>query len=176
MHFLPRSTAPQRRLTKARHSGLLPNSCAAAAAALLLTMACAEPGRADDGQPYFDWVAENGSIAAPIGGKRGDAARGRALSFDRGKGNCIACHALPIAEAEFPGEIGPPLIGVGERLTEGQIRLRVVDARQFNPNTIMPGYYRHPKHFNHVKKKFRGKTLLSAQEIEDLVAYLVTLR
>ena len=58
----------------------------------------------------------------------------------------------------------------------GDVRLRVVDAKQVNPFTIMPGYYRHPKHFNNVKKKYRGKTLLSAQEIEDLVAYLVSLK
>lgn len=127
-------------------------------------------------EPFYEWTMENRSIAAPIGGKRGDAERGRRLSIERAKGNCIACHALPIPEAEFPGELGPPLIGVGNRLSEGEIRLRVVDSKQINPATIMPGYYRDPKLLNHVKKKFRGKTLLSAQEVEDLVAYLVTLR
>ena len=127
-------------------------------------------------EPYYEWTAENLAIAAPIGGKRGNAERGRRLSIERAKGNCIACHVLPIPEAEFPGELGPPLTGVGKRLSEAEIRLRVVDSKQVNPFTIMPGYYRDPKHFNHVKKKFRGKTLLSAQEIEDLVAYLVTLK
>ena len=127
-------------------------------------------------EPYYEWSVENLSITKPIGGKQGDAVHGRKLSWDRGKGNCIACHALPIPEAEFPGDLGPPLIGVGQRLTEGQIRLRVVDSKQINPLTIMPGYYRDPKLLQFVKKKYRGKTLLSAQEIEDLVAYLVTLR
>jgi sulfur-oxidizing protein SoxX len=145
-------------------------------AALLLPTAFCNLALAAGDEPYYDWSAENLSIASPIGGKRGDAERGRELSFDRSKGNCIACHALPVPEAEFPGEIGPSLAGVGERLSEGQIRLRVVDPKQVNPETIMPGFYRHPKHFNHVKKKYRGRTLLSAQEIEDLVAYLVTLK
>ena len=176
MSFLRRSTALESRTTNGRIAALLPNPLASAGAALLLLVTCAGPGRAADDEPYYDWSTENGAIAAPIGGKRGDAERGRALSFDRSRGNCIACHALPIDEAEFPGEIGPPLFGVGERLSEGQIRLRVADSRQINPNTIMPGYYRHPRHFNHVKKKYRGQTLLSAQEIEDLVAYLVTLK
>ncbi len=127
-------------------------------------------------EPYYEWAMENLSIAAPIGGKRGNAERGRRLSIERAKGNCIACHVLPIPEAEFPGELGPPLTGVGNRLSEGEIRLRVVDSKQVNPLTIMPGYYRDPKYLNQVKKKYRGKTLLTPQEIEDLVAYLVTLR
>lgn len=129
-----------------------------------------------DMQPYYEWTAKDLSIATPIGGRQGNAARGRLLSTERKKGNCIACHALPIPEAEFPGEIGPPLMGVGNRLSEGEIRLRIVDAKQVNPATIMPGYYRNPKFLKNVKKKFRGKTVLTAQEIEDLVAYLVTLK
>lgn len=136
----------------------------------------AEETLSSGGEPYYDWSVENLSIAKPIGGKQGNAARGRQLSTERSKGNCIACHALPIQEAEFPGEIGPSLIGVGKRLTEGEIRMRVVDSKQVNPFTIMPGYYRHPKYLKNVKKKYHGKTLLSAQEIEDLVAYLVTLK
>ncbi|MDH3713041.1 MAG: sulfur oxidation c-type cytochrome SoxX [Gammaproteobacteria bacterium] len=129
-----------------------------------------------DMEPYYEWTVKNLAITTPIGGRRGNAARGRLLSTERKKGNCIACHALPIPEAEFPGEIGPPLMGVGKRLSEGEIRLRIVDAKQVNPATIMPGYYRNPKYLKNVKKKFRGKTLLTAQEIEDLVAYLVTLK
>lgn len=138
-------------------------------------MAASDPTSAG-GEPYYEWTMENRAIAAPIGGKRGDAERGRRLSTERAKGNCIACHVLPIPDAEFPGELGPPLVGVGKRLSEGEIRLRVVDSKQINPATIMPGYYRDPKLLNHVKKKFRGKTVLSAQEVEDLVAYLVTLK
>lgn len=161
---------------------LSPKSGMAIISALLLLPGSSQPVPAADDtlpdgvEPYYDWSLENGAIATSIGGKRGNAERGRQLSVERGKGNCIACHALPIPEAEFPGEIGPPLIGVGKRLTEGEIRLRVVDTKQVNPFSIMPGYYRNPKHFNKVKKKYRGKTLLSAQEIEDLVAYLVSLK
>ncbi len=159
-----------------------PNPASAIIAALFLLSGSGKPAVAADDtspagvEPYYDWTAENWSIAAPIGGKRGNAERGRQLSTERAKGNCIACHVLPIPEAEFPGELGPPLTGVGQRLSEGEIRLRVVDSKQINPLTIMPGYYRDPKYLNHVKKKFRGKTLLTAQEVEDLVAYLVTLR
>lgn len=145
------------------------------AASSLTVLADNEPASGSV-EPYYEWKVENLAIAAPIGGKRGDATRGRTLSLDRKKGNCIACHALPIPEAEFPGEIGPPLIGIGKRLSEGEIRLRVVDAKQLNPATIMPGYYRNPKYFKNVKKKYRGKTLLTAQEVEDIVAYLVTLK
>ncbi len=159
-----------------------PGPALAVIAGLLLLAGSAEPVVAagdmasSSDEPYYAWTAESLSIAAPIGGKRGNAERGRSLSTERDKGNCIACHVLPIPEAEFPGELGPPLIGVGKRLSEGEIRLRVVDSKQVNPFTIMPGYYRDPKLLNQVKKKFRGKTLLSAQEVEDLVAYLVTLQ
>ena len=81
-------------------------------------------------EPYYAWSVENLSIAEPIGGKTGNAERGRQLSTDRKKGNCIACHVLPIPDAEFPGEIGPPLVGIGKRLSEGEIRLRIVDSKQ----------------------------------------------
>ena len=161
-------------------SSLNPGFALVAALLLLAGSSMPAPAAEDTSpagiEPYYAWSVENLSIAEPIGGKTGNAERGRQLSTDRSKGNCIACHVLPIPEAEFPGEIGPPLVGIGKRLSEGEIRLRVVDNKQVNPFTIMPGYYRHPKHLNNVKKKFRGKTVLSAQEIEDLVAYLVTLR
>ena len=83
---------------------------------------------------------------------------------------------MPIPEEPFHGTVGPPLDGVGARYTPAQIRLRIVDEQQINPMTIMPGFYRDPAWANRVADDYWGKTFLSAQQIEDLVAYLVTLK
>lgn len=128
------------------------------------------------GETPVPWKMEGYAIPEPLAGLQGDAERGRRLVIDRSKGNCLACHHLPIPEEEFHGTVGPPLSGVASRLSEGEIRLRVVDEKQLNPATIMPGYYRDPRHFNQVAEPWRGKTVLGAQEIEDIVAYLMTLK
>jgi sulfur-oxidizing protein SoxX len=127
-------------------------------------------------EPYYAWHVENFSINTPLGGLKGDAQRGRQIVIDGHKGSCLTCHVMPIEEEEFHGDIGPSLIGVASRLTESELRLRIVDEKQINPETIMPGYYRHPKHFTLVSYEYEGKTFLSAQEIEDVVAYLLTLK
>ncbi len=127
-------------------------------------------------ETYFAWQMENFAIEAPLGGLRGDAQRGRQIAIDSHKGSCLACHELPVPEEPFHGNIGPPLSGIANRLTEGQIRLRIVDEKQINPDTIMPGYYRHPKYFTLVSYDYEGKTFLTAQEVEDVVAYLLTLK
>lgn len=127
-------------------------------------------------QAYLNWQREGLGIPRPLGELRGDPERGRALVIDRHKGNCLACHVLPIPEETFHGTLGPPLLGVGARLSEAELRLRVVDEKQINPLSVMPGYYRAPRHFRQVLAAYEGKTLLSAQEVEDVVAYLVTLR
>lgn len=116
------------------------------------------------------------AIKAPIGGRKGDATRGRKLVADRNKGNCLACHSMPIPEESFHGSIGPSLAGLASRMTEAQIRLRVVDEQQINPASIMPGYYRDPKLIHRVLWEYEGLTILTAQEVEDMVAYLVTLK
>ena len=126
--------------------------------------------------PYIPWQMENFAIESPLGGLKGNAQRGRQIVIDSHKGSCLACHEMPIPEESFHGNIGPSLIGVATRLTKGQIRLRVVDEKQINPDTIMPGYYRHPKHFTLVSYEYEGKTFLTAQEVEDVVAYLLTLK
>jgi sulfur-oxidizing protein SoxX len=120
-------------------------------------------------------VVDEISIPKALTDKPGDPENGRAVAINRKKGNCLACHVMPIPEQSFHGEIGPDLNGVASRYDEGELRLRVVDAKVLNADTIMPAYYRN-EGFHRVLKDFQGKTLLSAQEIEDVVSYLLTLK
>jgi sulfur-oxidizing protein SoxX len=115
------------------------------------------------------------SIDQSLTGKKGDPTRGRAIVADRHVGLCLLCHSGPIPEERFQGELAPDLKGVGSRLSEGQLRLRMVDSRRLNPTSIMPSYYR-SEGLTRVAPAFRGKTVLSAEQIEDVVAYLTTLR
>ncbi len=105
---------------------------------------------------------------------RGDVARGRALVIDRSN-TCILCHSGPFPELKFQGDLAPSLAGSGSRWTEGQLRLRLVDASRLNAATIMPSYYR-VDGLNRVGTAWRDKPILSAEQIEDIVAYLATLR
>jgi sulfur-oxidizing protein SoxX len=90
-------------------------------------------------------------------------------------GNCLLCHRLPVPEERFQGEIGPDLTAVATRLSAGQIRLRLVESSQLNPLTIMPPYYR-VEGLQRVLAAYRGKPVLTAEQVEDVVAYLLTLR
>lgn len=90
-------------------------------------------------------------------------------------GNCLLCHAVPETGARFMGNLAPPLSGVGARLTEGQLRMRMVDSSRLNRDTIMPAYYRVDR-LNEVAQAYRDKPILTAQQIEDIVAFLATLR
>jgi sulfur-oxidizing protein SoxX len=126
--------------------------------------------------PYVDWQAENYEINAPLGGLTGVAERGRAIAADPLRGNCLACHQLPISEEDFHGNLGPPLTGIAARQSPGMLRLHIVDQSRFNPETVMPGYYRPFGQLHRVAAEFRGRTYLSAQEVEDVVAYLATLK
>jgi sulfur-oxidizing protein SoxX len=114
------------------------------------------------------------SIPASLTGSPGDPVRGRAIVINR-QSTCILCHSGPFTEEKFQGDLAPSLAGAGSRWSEGQLRLRLVDASRFNPATIMPPYYR-VEGLERVGASWRGKTILSAQQIEDVVAYLVTLR
>jgi sulfur-oxidizing protein SoxX len=120
-------------------------------------------------------VVGGNSIPNSLTGKSGDAKKGRATAINRKKGNCLGCHKMPIPEQQFHGLVGPDLAGVASRLSEGEIRLRVVDPKQVNPDTIMPAFYK-SKGFTRVLKKFKGKTVISAADVEDIVAYLKTLK
>jgi sulfur-oxidizing protein SoxX len=115
------------------------------------------------------------AIPLPLGGLTGDPARGHALVRDRERGNCLICHQGADPAEPFQGTIGPPLIGVGARLDAGQIRLRLVDASILNRDTVMPPYFR-TQNLQDVAQQYRGKPALSAQEIEDVVSYLASLK
>jgi sulfur-oxidizing protein SoxX len=104
----------------------------------------------------------------------GDAERGKAVVISRDS-NCLLCHAVPDSGVRFMGNVGQSLEGVGARMTEGQLRLRIVDSTRLNPATIMPSYYR-VDGLNEVAEVWRGKPVLTAQQVEDTVAYLLTLR
>ncbi|RIJ31378.1 sulfur oxidation c-type cytochrome SoxX [Henriciella algicola] len=110
-------------------------------------------------------------ITAPLLGLQGDAARGEAAFAEREQGHCVLCHAVEGLDAEFQGNVGPALTGVGARLSEGQIRLRIADIQPLWPDTLMPSYYR-TGGLNQVAPAYAGEPALSAQQIEDLVAYL----
>lgn len=116
----------------------------------------------------------NDEIPAPLTGAKGDPVRGRAIVANRQVGLCLLCHSGPFPEERFQGDLAPDLRNAA-RLTEGQIRSRVVDPRKANPDSIMPAYFR-TEGLTRVAPAWRGRTLLSAGEIEDVVAYLMTLR
>ncbi len=105
----------------------------------------------------------------------GDAARGRAIVANRQLGLCLLCHSGPIPEERFQGTLAPDLAGAGRRWSTGQLRLRVADAQAVNPESIMPPYFRSTG-LNRVAAAWRDKPVLNAQQVEDVVAYLVSLR
>jgi sulfur-oxidizing protein SoxX len=115
------------------------------------------------------------AIPASLTGQSGDVARGRAIVANRGLGLCLLCHSGPIAEERFQGDLAPTLAGAGSRWSEGQLRLRIADGARLNADTIMPPYYR-TSGLQRVARNFEGKTILSAAQVEDVVAYLATLK
>jgi sulfur-oxidizing protein SoxX len=124
--------------------------------------------------PFAAW-AQPDAIAESLTGKPGDPARGRAIVADRTVGLCLLCHSAPIPEERFQGNLAPSLAGAGLRSTPGQLRLRLVDAARLNPDTIMPPYYRLDG-LTRVARNFQGKPILTAQQIEDVIAYLASLK
>jgi len=126
----------------------------------------------------FSFLAGNAlaadSIPASLTGAKGDAARGRAIVANRQVGLCLLCHTGPFPEERFQGDLAPDLRN-SARLTEGEIRQRIVDPTKVNPQSIMPAYYR-SEGLTRVAPAYRGKTVLTPEQIEDVVAYLITLR
>ena len=122
-------------------------------------------------QVGFEVVGD--AIPKPLTAEPGDAARGRSVVVNRDQGGCTLCHEIP-GEMRF-GNIAPPLAGVGAKLSVGQLRLRVTDSTRVNPDTPMPAYYR-TEGLTQVASAYRGKPVLSAQQVEDVVGYLATLK
>ena len=126
-------------------------------------------------QDVVGYVVEGDRIPSPLAGLSGDAQRGRAIVASRQAGLCLLCHAAPIPEERFQGDLAPDLAGVGRRYDEAQLRLRVVDAQRLNPASIMPSFHA-PRPGGRVAANWAGKPILSAQQVEDVVAWLATLR
>lgn len=114
------------------------------------------------------------AIPQSLTGEPGDPARGRAIVTKR-ENTCLLCHSGPFPEERFQGDLAPDLKGAGARWSEGELRLRLIDATRINPATIMPSYYR-VDGLNRVAPAWSGKPILTAEQIEDVVAYLATLR
>jgi L-cysteine S-thiosulfotransferase len=131
------------------------------------------PGEAR-AQTLRSYTVVDDGIPASLTGAPGDPVRGRALVLDRSS-TCILCHSGPFPETRFQGDLAPNLAGAGSRWSVPQLRLRLVDASRFNPDTIMPSYYRIDG-LERVGRSWRDKPILSAEQIEDIVAYLATLR
>ena len=115
------------------------------------------------------------AIPQSLTGVPGDAVRGRAIVASRSVGLCLLCHSGPVPEERFQGTMAPSLAGAGTRWTVGQLRLRLVDPAHLNADTIMPAYYR-TEGLSRVGRSFAGKTILNAGQVEDVVAYLATLK
>jgi sulfur-oxidizing protein SoxX len=113
--------------------------------------------------------------ATPLDGLSGDASRGRALVVDRREGLCLLCHSGPFPEERFQGDLSTNLSGAGSRWTATQLRQRLVDARSLNPDSIMPAYYR-TAGLQRVAPAWQGRPVFTAQQVEDVVAFLLTLR
>ena len=115
------------------------------------------------------------AIPQSLTGAKGDPVRGRAIVANRQVGLCLLCHSGPFPEERFQGDLAPDLKGAGARWSEGQLRLRIVDSGRINPASIMPAYHQN-EGLVRVAPAWRGKTILSAEQIEDVVAFLMTLK
>jgi sulfur-oxidizing protein SoxX len=115
------------------------------------------------------------AIPDALTGAAGDPLRGRAIVLDRRLGACLLCHTGPFPEEKFQGTLAPDLSGAGSRWSEGQVRLRLVDPTRLNPNTIMPPYYR-VEGLTRVGLTWSGKPILTAEQMEDVLAFLSMLR
>jgi sulfur-oxidizing protein SoxX len=139
--------------------------------ACLLTVACTP----ESSRLVSPNQIDGDSIPLPLVDTIADAARGETLFVARDGGHCVLCHQIVGLDAEFQGDVGPALTGIGARLSPGQLRLRVVDYEQVRPSVLMPSYYR-TQDLYQVSNAYEGKPVLSAEDVEDLVAYLSSLK
>jgi L-cysteine S-thiosulfotransferase len=145
--------------------------CALAAGAFFATAVTASA------QDVVKVAVKDGEIAQPLTDKAGDPEAGKATMINRREGNCLACHAnKDMAKEQFHGELGPALDDVASRYAPEQLRAIIVNPKEvFGPETVMPGFHVTDPGAR-VSKDFVGKTILSSQQVEDVVAYLVTLK
>ena len=135
----------------------------------------ASVAQAADVLPLVKFVVIGDGILAPLTTIAGDATRGRAIVENRQTGMCLLCHQAPIPEATFQGNLAPSIVGAASRSTAAQLRLRLIDGRSQNPDSIMPSYYC-VDGLTKVGSAWQSKPILDAQQIEDVVAYLLTLK
>lgn len=148
---------------------LNPISWGAVSAALAMLLAVHAQAASTKKAPDQGYFAV--SRMAPLTAQPGDPVNGRKMVI--AKGMCLSCHEMPIPEQADHGNVGPDLAGVAERMQPAEMRMRIVDPKVINPDTPMPSFYK--KDLNRVAKEWLGQTILSAQEVEDVVAYLGTL-
>jgi sulfur-oxidizing protein SoxX len=145
----------------------------------ILLPACRTTRAGEDGLQRFDVIVAGGvaAIPAPLTGKPGDAKEGVRVVTGRRLGNCLSCHEISaLHEEEFHGDVGPSLDGVAGRWDTATLRMIVVNAKMvFGSATVMPAFYR-TDGLNRVRPEFAGKPILTAQQIEDVVAFLATLK
>ena len=121
-------------------------------------------------------IVDSTSIPAALTGAPGDPAAGAKAIAGRSLGNCLACHAISkLADEPFHGDVGPSLDGVASRYTPAELRLQIVNNKIVNPDSVMPGFFTTGDLVG-VRKQFEGKTILTAQQVEDVVAFLSTLK
>jgi sulfur-oxidizing protein SoxX len=140
-----------------------------------MSWALADMGTGATAPPALPLRIVDDGIPDSLTGVAGEAARGRALLVAREPANCVLCHRVPDAAIRFAGDVGPSLAGIGARLSAPQLRLRVVDNMRLNPATVMPSYHR-VDGLTRVASRYAGQPILTAVEVEDVVAYLVTLQ
>jgi len=148
--------------------------CVAAHILLLILGMAALPIAAAQ-EPLTPFTVVGDAMPVSLTGAKGDPGRGRAIVANRYLGLCLLCHSGPFPEERMQGTLAPDLRGAGKRWSEGQLRLRIVDAARLNPATIMPPYHR-VDGLSRVAASFGGKPVLTAGQIEDVVAFLATLR
>ena len=141
----------------------------------LCAMSLAAGAAAAGAQELAAYAVQGDGIREPLAGLRGDPQRGRAIVASRQSGLCLLCHGAPIPEERFQGDLAPDLAGVGARLSEAQLRLRVVDPRRLNPSSFMPAFHGTGQGAR-TAARWAGKPILSAQQVEDVVAWLASLR
>jgi len=158
-----------------RASTAVPRTLVVALAAATFAHGASAAAAGDLPAAAVAYVVVGDAIPRPLTGTPGDASRGRAIVVDRRVGMCLLCHRGPFPEEPMQGTIGTALAGVGARLDESRLRLRVVDSQRLHPDSVMPPYHR-VDGLTRVGTAWASRPILSAQQVEDVVAFLRTLR